>query len=399
MYVSVGSHSGVLAAQAAVEVVERKGPGHPDTLCDAIAEDFSRLLCKFYEERFGLVLHHNVDKALLFGGASRPCFGGGEILSPIEMYLAGRATVEVGGVVVPVRDLAEEAASSRLSSVLHAMDKRAPARVHCLVRAGSADLVAIYERQQKTGVFLANDTSFGAGFWPLSDLERVVLAAERVVSSAASRGDLWVGEDVKVMGVRIGNEIRLTIACAMIGRYLKDVDDYLSKKQKLVESAIAAARAVTSHSVVAEVNVGDAPQRGSVYLTVTGTSAESGDDGQVGRGNRVNGLITPLRPMTLEAAAGKNPVTHVGKLYNIAATKICQAIVAALPEVASASCLLVSQIGRSVTDPQSTSLYLEMREGKPISSVAALAEQIARAEIEKIPTFSAALIRGEISVW
>jgi S-adenosylmethionine synthetase len=51
----------------------------------------------------------------------------------------------------------------------------------------------------------------------------------------------------------------------------------------------------------------------TVYLTVTGTSAEAGDDGEVGRGNRVNDLITPYRPISLEAAAGKNPVTHVGQ--------------------------------------------------------------------------------------
>jgi S-adenosylmethionine synthetase len=42
-------------------------------------------------------------------------------------------------------------------------------------------------------------------------------------------------------------------------------------------------------------------------------------DAQFGRGNRINGLITPCRPMRLEAAAGKIPVTHVGKIYNVMA--------------------------------------------------------------------------------
>jgi len=80
-----------------------------------------------------------------------------------------------------------------------------------------------------------------------------------------------------------------------------------------------------------------------LYLTATGTSAEQGDDGQVGRGNRVNGLITPYRPMTLEAAAGKNPVSHVGKTYNIAARQICDKIVDDL-NVENVDCYLVSKM-------------------------------------------------------
>ena len=77
-----------------VEIVERKGIGHPDTICDALAEELSIALSKFYLERFGLILHHNVDKALLWGGAARAGFGGGEVLQPIELFLAGRATRE-----------------------------------------------------------------------------------------------------------------------------------------------------------------------------------------------------------------------------------------------------------------------------------------------------------------
>ncbi len=87
---------------------------------------------------------------------------------------------------------------------------------------------------------------------------------------------------------------------------------------------------------------------GDVFLTVTGTSAEAGDDGEVGRGNRTCGLITPYRSITLEAAAGKNPVSHVGKLYNLVASRIAAAITAEIPDVPDAACVLVSQIGRPV---------------------------------------------------
>ena len=75
-----------------VEIVERKGLGHPDSICDALAETFSRNLCREYRRRFGEVLHHNVDKALLCGGSAAPAFGGGTVLSPINIYLAGRGS-------------------------------------------------------------------------------------------------------------------------------------------------------------------------------------------------------------------------------------------------------------------------------------------------------------------
>src|SRR5215471_14957560 len=96
-------------ADAPVEIVERKGLGHPDTICDAIAEHLSARLCRAYLDRFGAVLHHNVDKVLLAAGASRPAFGGGQLTRPIDLYLGGRATEEVRGARVPVAEIAVDA--------------------------------------------------------------------------------------------------------------------------------------------------------------------------------------------------------------------------------------------------------------------------------------------------
>jgi S-adenosylmethionine synthetase len=55
-----------------VEIVERKGLGHPDTICDLLSERLSVALSKYYLGQFGLILHHNVDKALLAAGRSSP---------------------------------------------------------------------------------------------------------------------------------------------------------------------------------------------------------------------------------------------------------------------------------------------------------------------------------------
>ena len=105
-----------------VEIVERKGIGHPDTICDALAEELSRTLCQFYLDNFGLILHYNVDKALLWGGTSQPKFGGGKIIAPMEIFLAGRATNEYKGVRVPIEDLVEQSCTNWLKSNFHALD-------------------------------------------------------------------------------------------------------------------------------------------------------------------------------------------------------------------------------------------------------------------------------------
>jgi S-adenosylmethionine synthetase len=249
------------------------------------------------------------------------------------------------------------------------------------------------------GQALANDTSCGVGYAPLSDLERVVQRVERELNSpAAKRAHPEIGEDVKVMGVRRGERIALTLACAFVGLHCADVDDYLAKKRGVAALAADAARGETALAVEVEVNTADDPGRGSLYLTVTGTSAEAGDDGEAGRGNRVNGLITPCRPMTLESAAGKNPVTHVGKLYNLAAGLVAQSLVEELPGVAEAECRLVSQIGRAVRDPQLADVRLRCASGVRAEALAPRASEILRGHLERIDRYARELIEGSLAL-
>lgn len=334
------------------EIVERKGLGHPDSICDALAERLSVSLSRFYRDRFGEVFHHNVDKVLLRGGSSRPAFGGGEILEPVEIYLAGRAVREFKGVTVPVDELAIEGTREWLREHLRILDVDRHVVVHSLVRPGSSDLVELFRRQKNTGVWLANDTSCGVGYAPLSELEGIVYEVERELNSAALKGRCpAVGEDVKVMGVRRDNEIQLTVACAFVDRFVTDMNDYSASKRRVAETARAVAQRLTKRNVAIEVNTADGTSAGSVYITVSGTSAEAGDDGEAGRGNRVNGLITPCRPMTMESVAGKNPVTHVGKLYNVAAGLVATDLVEHVAGITTAECYLVSRIGRPLNEP------------------------------------------------
>jgi S-adenosylmethionine synthetase len=382
-----------------VEIVERKGLGHPDTICDAIAEDFSRTLSRYYLENFGVVLHHNVDKALLCGGRSRAEFGSGEVLEPIDLYLAGRATTDVGGRRVPVEELAIECARRWFSEHLSEVDVEQHLRIHCVVREGSADLTELFGRGPSRRTIFANDTSLGVGYAPLSAFEQLVLDIERELNSEGFRKDHPAGgADVKVMGLRRGEESNITIARAFKALPIADLNSYVSAKDT-VESAARALAEQRGFAPEVSVNVADDPNAGSVYLTLTGTSAEAGDDGEVGRGNRVNGLITPHRPMSLEAAAGKNPVNHVGKLYNVAAREIAEHVVETQPVVKQAVCTLLSAIGKPVDEPQLARVELTMFDGATAEVPQVEVEQLVGDYLTNLDALTQRLIEGRVSLF
>ncbi len=385
-------------ADDSVEVVERKGLGHPDTICDALAETLSRNLCREYLRRFGEILHHNVDKALLSGGRSAPAFGGGSVLAPIDIYLAGRAMAKVGEEEIKVDEIAVEGSRSWMRSSLHALDADRHVRFRSVIQPGSGELQSLFTRR-RTGL-LANDTSIGVGYAPLSALERLVLAVERGINGRdrAREHPAW-GEDVKVMGVRLGGRIDLTVACAMIGRHLAHLDDYLAEKAAVETMARDLGAQHGFRDCDVRVNAADDAAAGVVYLTVTGTSAEAGDDGEVGRGNRINGLITPCRPMSLEAAAGKNPVTHVGKIYNVLARNMTETMVSTVPGIAAAQCLMVSRIGSPVTDPAIVQVKVATRDGLPVDRVRREVEAVASDHLARLPALVDDFVAGRIGVF
>lgn len=383
-----------------VEIVERKGIGHPDTICDALAETLSRNLCQEYQRRFGEILHHNVDKALLCGGRATAAFGGGSIIAPINIYLAGRAITNVGNDVIPIKEIAVEGSRAWLKANLHALDPDRHVRIESVVQQGSQDLQTLFSRRDLPGIALANDTSFGVGYAPLSPLERLALAIEKQINGRDRERDwpAW-GEDIKVMAVRSADKVEITVACAMIGRFLANMDGYLAQKRVLEKLVRDLANEHGFPACSVGVNTADSPSSGGIYLTVTGTSAEAGDDGQVGRGNRVNGLITPCRPMSLEAAAGKNPVSHVGKIYNVLARDIAEAIIAEIPEIESAQCLMVSRIGAPVTLPAVVQIKIATREGVPVTGLQARIEALVGDRVARIPELVSGFVAGSISVF
>jgi S-adenosylmethionine synthetase len=384
-----------------VEIVERKGLGHPDSICDALAETLSRNLCRHYLDRGGEILHHNVDKALLCGGDAAPSFGGGQVLAPIDIHLSGRAAGTAGNVPVPLDQIAIEGSRAWLRDNLHAFDVDRHVRVHSALRPGSKALSELYRRNRAGGTkTLANDTSIGVGYAPLSALEFLVLRTESVLNGRprASHHPAW-GEDIKVMGVRQGSAVSLTIACAMIDRWLASIEDYVAETTAIRRKVQDLAADHGFDHCQVHVNAADNLEASSLYLTVTGTSAESGDDGEVGRGNRVNGLITPGRPMSLEAAAGKNPVSHVGKIYNVVARGIAEAVVSGIAEVACAECCIVSKIGEPVETPALTHVRLATHDGSPTDRLESAVGEIVTRETRGIPDLVDRFVAGTIQLF
>lgn len=374
-----------------VEIVERKGLGHPDTICDMLSENLSVALSKHYLREFGTILHHNVDKALLVGGRSEPRFGGGRIVEPMRIFLSGRATHEASSKKIPIAEIALETARTWFRDNMRTVDWQQGVRFEPLLRPGSADLVDLFMRRRDHGAFLANDTSCGVGFAPSTSLERIVLAIETKLNMPATKAALpMAGEDIKVMGVRLGKQYRLTVSCAFVDAHLADVAEYLHAKESVRRIALETATAMAPGAMEAEVNAADDPVTGSLFLTVSGTSAEAGDDGETGRGNRGNGLITPCRPMTMEAMAGKNPVTHVGKLYNTAAFRIAERVVESIGGVREAECLLVSRIGAPVDQPQLA--QVRVNAGHLSAAARSTIKDIAAREIKGVPQLWRSLV-------
>jgi len=344
-------------SQLEVEMVERKGLGHPDTLADGIVEEISRTLCKEYVREFGRILHHNVDKGQICAGGSEPVFNGGKITKPIYILLSGRATFEAQGKRIAVEEIATGAAKNYLKRTVRNIDVETGVDFNFRVSPGAKDLVELFLRGPK--VPFANDTSLGSGFAPFSDVERLVLSLEDFLNSPKYKKlHPEVGEDIKVMGTRVGKQVQVSVAVAFVSKHVSSLKDYIEKKAALKSDIEKFAEKTVGRKAEIFLNTADDEKKGSVYLTVTGTSAEMGDDGAVGRGNRVNGLITPLRHMVLEAAAGKNPVSHTGKIYSIAATQIAELIVKENPDVSNASVLLLSQIGKPIDQPRIASVSL-----------------------------------------
>jgi len=394
----VEQHKGVGVAEQSVEMVERKGTGHPDQICDCVMDAISVALSQVYLEQFGTILHHNIDKGLLSAGRVEKSFGGGEVIEPMELTIGDRATFSVSGKEIPVHDIAKDAARSWIGKHLRGVDPDLHVKYRFKLAPGSQELTDIFRRPGE--VRGANDTSAAVGYYPLSPTEEAVLAVEGELNGARFKGLFpETGEDVKVMGLRCRDELDLIVAMPLLAGRIGSERDYFARKEVVRAEMMRFRPACTRgfRRVSLHLNTLDQPGRGlgGVYLSLLGTSAEDADSGQVGRGNRVNGLIPIARPIGTEAAAGKNPMSHVGKIYNILAHRMAREICNSVEGVQGAYVMLLSRIGDPINTPHMANAQLLMEPGRRAAEVAGQVEGIFQREFSAINEFCLSLARGE----
>lgn len=377
-----------------IEIVERKGIGHPDSISDGIAESVSRALCKLYMDELGGVLHHNTDEVQITAGESNPIFGGGEVIKPIDFLLSGRGVSEYDGKKLAVDRVAIKAAKTYLDEYIPNLEVESHVVVECKIGQGSGDLVDVFKRNN---AFSSNDTSFGVGYAPFSEIETIVLAIEELLNSKPfTNKNPGVGEDIKVMGLRENNKIILTIACAMVSKYISNREEYIAVREGLKDIVIDVATKVTDREVEVFVNTADNDDTNDekgYYLTVTGTSAEMGDDGSVGRGNRANGLITPNRPMSMEATSGKNPINHVGKIYNILSNEMAVDIADTVEGIKQVNIMILSQIGKPIDQPKAATSQIILENGYKMDDVSKKVASVMDVWLEDISSITESVVK------
>jgi len=303
------------------EIVERKGFGHPDTICDNLSENIANTLNKRYLEIFGNPQHFNIDKTLLVAGTSETKFGGGQILKPMKFVIGDRA------VLLPNNEV--EIICKKEVDKITTNFPRSKAIVQVELHPASIHLQEVFKQK------LCNDTSAVIGYAPMSGTEKLALETEEILMKMNLP---YVGRDIKVMAVRKEDTISIILAIAFIDKYIQSLEDYNEK----INYVLGNLRQKTGVNDI-QIN----PD--GLYITVTGTSAECGDSGEVGRGNRYNGIIPLCRPMNSEAYHGKNAITHIGKIYNRMAFELAEEIV----EIGAIESYvwMYGIIGKPVNDP------------------------------------------------
>ncbi|MED3509503.1 methionine adenosyltransferase [Bacillus velezensis] len=380
------------------EVIERKGIGHPDTLADALGECLSVAYSKFTKKRYGAVLHHNFDKVGIMGGKSRVTFGGGEMLQPIRVLLNGRASGKFGDEKIQLKQMLIDTCLKFFKERFNMLDVNKDIRIIYEVSSGSSP-GGVEEKESDRHYWfeprsledlpelkklVCNDTSMGCAYAPFSPTESLVLGIEKHLNSNEYKKDKpWLGSDIKIMAQRYASDVYITMCVPQISNYVLSNEEYKRNLNLIREDVYQFCRQIHPQlNLHLNINTRDDEEKGEFYLTYTGSSMESGDEGFVGRGNRISGIITPLRPYTMEGISGKNPVYHTGKIYCVAAYEIAWAIYNELG--IGTEIYLIGQSGQLLIDPWKTIVDVKTDQVFDRNRV----EEIVQKTLKSIPEFT-----------
>lgn len=398
------------------EVVERKGIGHPDTLCDTVAGKISQAYSQYCLSHYGIILRHMVDKIALSGGTVKVKFGGGEMQKPIKLYLNCRFTRTYQRETIPYLEIVKNTVYKHFGEILPLLDldqwltivdnthfSPGPGVVYEADGSTQNERRFFFEIPQKEfAVFhdnslRANDTSTTVSYSPLSVTEMMILLIEATLNGKEFKKlHPFVGTDIKVMARRIKKQVDITVCIPFIAAFTPNKEFYTEKLKflaQLIKQLVAAQ--FGQYQVSVSLNTRDSPTKSDYFLTQTGSAIESGDEGVVGRGNRYNGIIPFTRHMSMEACCGKNPVYHVGKIYTAVGSLISQEIFNLLG--LETYVYLTSQMGRSLSDPWSA--CVETCSTGVTSEQHQFIEEIVERNLANTNDISQKIVKGELNLY
>lgn len=327
--------------QQPIEVVERKGLGHPDTIADGIAESVSIEYAKYCLKNFGAVLHHNVDKIIVFGGQCNLKYGSGKLIKPFRILFGGRMSQSFGSKEIDIKTIQTITTKKYLQRILPRLNVNKDLEFHTFTSSSTKiphwfsprTIDDLPEHKNPH----ANDTATIVGFWPLSTTEQIVLTSEKYFykyePKIHPRFD-FIGSDIKIMAVRKEYNVELTLCIPIHADKVKNQEMYF-KYKSLIQSGLSEFLeekfgkllniSLKINTQDQKIKKDDDNGRGR-YLTVIGSALDYGEEGLSGRGNRCRGLISSMRASTVESIYGKNPIYHVGKIYALIANTIAKEI-------------------------------------------------------------------------
>ena len=329
------------------EVVETKGKGHPDNICDTLAEKISANYSKYCLDNYGVILRHMIDKLAILGGGSKVLYGGGSMTSPIRILVNGRFTNKYNNEIINYMEIVKKTIIDYFKELFPLLDikkyleiidnthhNEGPGVVFNSDNSTNNERENFFEAINKTDALnhnnhnRCNDTSTTVSYFPMSKLEKTVLNIEKLLNSKEYKEvHPWVGSDIKVMGIRKGKTIEITSCVPLISKYVISLDDYKNKLNDIKKNIkIKTQKLFKNNDILICLNTRDDYNNNDLYMTLIGSAVESGDEGAVGRGNRSRGVIPFCRNFSMEAACGKNPVYHTGKLFTAIGDLISQRI-------------------------------------------------------------------------
>lgn len=318
-------------AESKSEVVERKGIGHPDTLADLVAEEFSKKYSNYCLGKFNCILNHWVDKIVLSGGTAELDFGQLRVLKTIRIYLFGKVVETFGDQSIDVSKILRESAEGVFSRIF----TKQPILEHVEYvidtnsGVGKEHSKSFYSPNSRQEVVSSpernksNDTVMCSGFAPFTITERLSIELENLINSKKFKEEFpATGWDVKVLITRAETSFEIVICIPYISKLTPSFSFYqenlLTIKNRL-ETFIAEFLNSENPKAIFNLSINTKDFDEHVYLTSFGTALDKGDYGAVGRGNKYSGLISLNRESNIEAVNGKNPLNHSGKIYTILA--------------------------------------------------------------------------------